>query len=1296
MAVSDTLRGYRTQFLYALYRVIVDKRYDYIYVPEGKEDLDIFCEDNMVEAVQVKNLNHAVTFNDLKSKASLTSFFGRGCGLLQQYPDVKLRLISFNGISRKLEDKKKLASSLKSDPLVNREQTSAVLDSFIPENITEATILDVIIGELKSRYSTFNPNSEIKYLLQWIYTLAEAKLSFTLTDLHNQILSFRKFQNAESVATSQLGIRVKRLFTEHEECKDNIDFLRAGFSKGISVSPNHILANLDIRRNKWLDKIEQSFEEFKTIVVHGASGQGKSTLCYRYAFDYYSFAFEITNVHNQNIADITATLEEISAELHIPVLIYFDIKPNERAWIEIVRELSGHKNVHVLISIREEDWNTASNIMDRMTEYGDVYLDLSEDEAKSLYVANCPSAPVSNFFDIWEMLGEDVPLLEYLYSIKHDTTLRTMLESQFNRLSPSQRKIVSSIVIPNYLGSSVPEESLFELEDFDPIQVSSDLTCLVDEYFICREGNFEDLHPVRTKILKDIITRDSQAILYNIGSRWIGKLTVNNLERYIINLFRNGMKLDSFFQAISSLPSVDARTCYSIVVALLWKSCSDYVENNGAIIDELRGVIGSFYPWFIPINFTGIDLTDSLETMFKENKTLLEQCNNLKNNMWGQERLFDSLTQWLQNSRISITVTSKDEFVFLGKTLYLLSLGNLGEKIELSGLKPTNGMEISSDELAILLLGFKSCHIMPELWQGLEEDFIRSARDLHKIYNLRVSTTSIDAIISLNFKDGYGDSNCEDKKEYSFINEKVLSVCEAFRMAFPDKETYNCSIECGDITEIMIDTVKTISNRNLPIRLMYIPRNMVCNLYTQRLKSSSKQSYYHQSIELRRAYVKCLSSISNTLKNVLEGKKITKELICSYSKADQCVKSLPSLELPIGMHDPLSIENIRSDKNGIKDSYQDLRNYSDAVDKYCNNISNFINQAFTAVFFKTDNYMPTKYLLYDSLVKLKDMKRQTLLLGNPYSPIEELEQLCNKEERTIVKLLEQWSFISIKNGQHIPDALISSKMKISVESLIKRCLKKLEIVSAIYRLDGQFIANDNRIKLKLWYNEFCNLSELDTIARDILRLSFIPSEWLSTEQYSLESTVSDIEIEFYFKHIDGTLINISGVKYHIACKDLFTIAESDHWEFHLRKVPNEEIAVPEPIKRFDQIKGYLYSMIMLGSQIEKLSLLVYSNDTIGQTMLNQLQYSYRDIGESILTDLSGCKTYIDSINADSLSNLFHSFCDRIITLCSSGTWLESTTEARKLLDSMINLEFSIKKILLSHYLQQKKPMRAKS
>lgn len=41
MAVSDTIRGFRTQFLYTIYRVINDCNPQLIYTPEGIEDLDI-------------------------------------------------------------------------------------------------------------------------------------------------------------------------------------------------------------------------------------------------------------------------------------------------------------------------------------------------------------------------------------------------------------------------------------------------------------------------------------------------------------------------------------------------------------------------------------------------------------------------------------------------------------------------------------------------------------------------------------------------------------------------------------------------------------------------------------------------------------------------------------------------------------------------------------------------------------------------------------------------------------------------------------------------------------------------------------------------------------------------------------------------------------------------------------------------------------------------------------------------------------------------------------------------------
>lgn len=53
MAVSDTLRGYRTQFLYTIYRVLTSNEKELeVFRPEGMEDLDVLVEGRVKECIQ--------------------------------------------------------------------------------------------------------------------------------------------------------------------------------------------------------------------------------------------------------------------------------------------------------------------------------------------------------------------------------------------------------------------------------------------------------------------------------------------------------------------------------------------------------------------------------------------------------------------------------------------------------------------------------------------------------------------------------------------------------------------------------------------------------------------------------------------------------------------------------------------------------------------------------------------------------------------------------------------------------------------------------------------------------------------------------------------------------------------------------------------------------------------------------------------------------------------------------------------------------------------------------------------
>ncbi|MEL5895389.1 hypothetical protein AAE250_18070 [Bacteroides sp. GD17] len=84
MAVSDTIRGFRTQFLYTIHRVINDCDSNLLYVPEGIEDLDIKKNGRVIETIQIKNYNKKIQPSDLTSPAGTTSFFKRAIQTLSR------------------------------------------------------------------------------------------------------------------------------------------------------------------------------------------------------------------------------------------------------------------------------------------------------------------------------------------------------------------------------------------------------------------------------------------------------------------------------------------------------------------------------------------------------------------------------------------------------------------------------------------------------------------------------------------------------------------------------------------------------------------------------------------------------------------------------------------------------------------------------------------------------------------------------------------------------------------------------------------------------------------------------------------------------------------------------------------------------------------------------------------------------------------------------------------------------------------------------------------------------------
>jgi GTPase SAR1 family protein len=119
---------------------------------------------------------------------------------------------------------------------------------------------------------------------------------------------------------------------------------------------------LDFPRHDKINAIAQAFEKSQTVIIHAASGQGKSALAYRYLHEHfaenYRFSIELIEGphHAFQIATALDGLDGHASVLKVPIIIYVDIRPNDTSWPILVYRLSRNPYLKILVTIREEEF----------------------------------------------------------------------------------------------------------------------------------------------------------------------------------------------------------------------------------------------------------------------------------------------------------------------------------------------------------------------------------------------------------------------------------------------------------------------------------------------------------------------------------------------------------------------------------------------------------------------------------------------------------------------------------------------------------------------------------------------------------------------------------------------------------------------------------------------------------------------------------------------------------------------------------------------------------------------------
>ncbi len=379
------------------------------------------------------------------------------------------------------------------------------------------------------------------------------------------------------------------------------------YYEGKQARPGHILAALDAPRPSWQRAIEEALKRVHVCIIRASSGQGKSTLLYRYATDHFApatiYRLQVCT-REEHIGPLVDYLQN-RLLLGVPLLVLVDnLGYQTRHWYHVAAALAG-SSVRFLVTSREEDWYRyglgASSFSREFVEPS-----LSPQEARAIYndfskrgklAANVPSAGWA-----YEQIADKRLLLEFVYLITHGRMLAERIEEQIDTIEAhgedrAKMEVLRLVATAQIYGTHVSVASLLQHVNFqqDPDRT---LNALEHEYIICTDGTCEGLHFVRSEHL--VRALHTIVPVQHTVVRLFKILDAQNLIALVANAFA-----DTELRGNDLLPVLvercrDAQFSFvnPIIEALFLANEVVYVQTNKQVFDAAVERLGT---WSLPL-----------------------------------------------------------------------------------------------------------------------------------------------------------------------------------------------------------------------------------------------------------------------------------------------------------------------------------------------------------------------------------------------------------------------------------------------------------------------------------------------------------------------------------------------------------------------------------------------------------------------------------------------------------------------------------------------------------------------
>lgn len=608
IGAESAWRGFMLQALYIANRVSnVDE--NTVFLPETVEDLLVLkhagTSDESVELVQVKSVSsQKLTISKLKpsnkaGKINEDSFFGHLHEAWKRDLRAEAKLIVFGEVSKSLKNIRATfapGSEVRSK-FVNdygyADKYCAWLQQhlnveMLNENDLNDKLTEVLRGNVETQAAV---RAASAYLRGKLYEACKDREQLSLARWRELLAEFGVQQASNREFQNHYGTTIVPLMEYLNDIDEDNKRAIEEYVSGSSATPKHIALNLDIDRPEWQEKIRQAFVQSNIVILRGASGQGKSTTCYRWLIgrSNLSEVYLISNITSASAPQIAACLRGLANERDI--YAYVEADANE-AWVSFLKEVIrvSNKHLRILVSVRNDD-ASRSGYDANLIESAEISLYLTKHEAQDFY--NHVRAKRHNSFeDAWRKFGENGPLLEFMYFLNHEITLRDKLNKQLNSfIKAGTDSWVHFLYLASLTGScGLPAEISTLAAKTGCCDVVKLITLLDKEMLFRPSGDnltVSPLHPVRAQIIAELLEtkvyREREQLLLEACACAVGDFTPI-LVPYL--------KCSSFtaegYRSFVELAASSWSSCAQALRLMLWKDASVTFESMHSIRNEAR------------------------------------------------------------------------------------------------------------------------------------------------------------------------------------------------------------------------------------------------------------------------------------------------------------------------------------------------------------------------------------------------------------------------------------------------------------------------------------------------------------------------------------------------------------------------------------------------------------------------------------------------------------------------------------------------------------------------------------